>query len=176
MGYYGRLEWRLPATATLTAFHYNNRGDPEAVTSKLQWGWETRFWNFGARIDLSERTRILAQALTGMTEMGIEEDEHYWVETRFRSAYLRLSHDLGRTTVSVRADWFDTRERGSWMDTQESEDGWAATAAGNWKLSDNINVLCEVLHIDSERGTRLRIGVEPKQRQTIVQAALRLSF
>jgi hypothetical protein len=108
--------------------------------------------------------------------MGFEEGEHYWVETRFRSAYLRLTHDLGKATVSARADWFDTRERGSWMAPQESEEGWAATAAVNWKLSNSFSVLGEFLRIDSERGTRARIGVAPKQRQTVAQAALRLSF
>jgi hypothetical protein len=79
-------------------------------------------------------------------------------------------------TLSLRGDWFDTRERGSWMEREESEDGWAATAAANWNLNKNINVLGEVFHIDSERGTRQRIGVEPKQKQTVIQAALRLSF
>jgi hypothetical protein len=176
VGYYGKLEWQPPLPVSLSAFHYNNRGDPEAVTENLQWGWETRFWNLGARIDLSDNTRILAQALTGTTEMGFEENGHYWVETRFRSGYARISHTIGRTTLSLRGDWFDTRERGGWMSPQESEDGWAATAAVGWNLSKNINVLGEVLHLDSDRGTRQRIGVEPKQKQTVVQAALRLSF
>jgi hypothetical protein len=176
VGYYGRIEWRLPLPVTVNAFYYNNRGDPLAVTDKLQWGWETKFWNFGARIDLTSNTRILAQVLTGITEMGPEENEHYWVETRFRSAYARISHDIGPATLSLRGDWFETSETGSWMAPQESEEGWAATAAVSWKLSDNIKLLGEALHINSERGTRLRIGVEPRQKQTIVQAALRLSF
>jgi hypothetical protein len=36
--------------------------------------------------------------------------------------------------------------------------------------------LGEVLHIDSERGERARIGVEPHQKQTVVQASIRFSF
>jgi len=175
-GFYGRLALRMAAPVTLSAFYYRNRGVPEAVTSALQWGWDTRFWNIGARIDISEDTKILAQALTGTTEMGFEEDGIYWVETRFRSAYARLSHRIGAVTVSGRFDWFDTRERGTWMEPGDSEDGWAGTVDADWKLSKHVSLLGELLHIDSERGTRVRVGVEPKQRQTVVQLALRLGF
>lgn len=175
-GFYGRLSWRLAVPVTLSAFYYDNRGDPEAVTDRLQWGWDTKFWNFGARIDLSDRTKILAQAVTGSTEMGIEIDEEYWVETHYWSAYLRVSHQIGAVTVSGRYDWFETRERGYKMERGESEDGWAAAAAVSWKLSQHVNILGEVLHVQSDKGSRARIGAEPHQEQTVVQAALRLSL
>jgi hypothetical protein len=175
-GFYGSIAWRLPIPVTLSAFHYRNRGVPEAVTDSLQWGWNTRFWNFGMRADVSDHTRILAQAMVGATEMGIERNGRYWVETRFRSAYLRMSHDIGGTTLSVRGDWFDTRERGTKMQRGNSEDGWAATAAVSNQISTTVSVIGEVLHIDSKRGTRARSGLAPQQTQTVVQAVLRLGF
>jgi len=176
-GFYGRLALRMAAPVTLSVNYYQNRGVPEAVTHALQWGWNTRFWNFGARIDIDEDTKILAQALTGTTEMGFENDEGvYWVETRFRSAYARLSHRLGAVTLSGRADRFGTRERGTWMQPGDSENGWAATFDADWKLSKHVNLLGEVLHIDSDRGTRVRTGVDPHQSQTVVQFAIRLGF
>jgi hypothetical protein len=166
----------MAAPITLSLFYYQNRGVPEAVTPTLQWGWDTRFWNLGARIDLSEDTKILAQALTGTTEMGFEHGGLYWVETRYRSAYLRLSHRTGDVTLSGRFDWFNTRERGTWMDPGESEDGWAGTIAADWNITTHIDLLGEILHLDSDRGTRMRMGLDPNQKQTIVQLAARFGF
>jgi hypothetical protein len=54
----------------LNAFYYDNRGDPEAFTKSLQWGWRTRFWNVGLVADLGPSTRLLAQGMTGTTLMG----------------------------------------------------------------------------------------------------------
>jgi len=177
-GFYGRAALKLaaPLPVTVSAFYYNNRGDPEAATKRLQWGWETRFWNFGARVDLSQKTRFITQVLTGTTEMGIETDEEYWASTRFRSAFARLSHQIGDVTLSGRAETFRTKERGYEMAWSESEKGWATTAAASWKLSRHVSLVGEAIHISSKRGTRARLGLNPRQKQTIVQAAIRLSI
>jgi len=175
-GFYAKLAWAPAAPFSVEAFYYRNRGTPEAVTDRLQWGWDTRFWNVGASADLGARTRLAAQALTGTTEMGAEEDERYWVETRFRSAYLRLTREQGPLTLNVRLDWFGTRERGSEMGGIESEDGWAAAAAASWPFSPHAKLIVEGLRVDSERGSRARAGLAPRQRQNVVQAALRLTL
>ncbi|HEX6375920.1 MAG TPA: hypothetical protein VFZ91_09370 [Allosphingosinicella sp.] len=175
-GIYGKLAWSPAAPLQVEAFYYANRGDPEAVTSTLQWGWDTRFLHLGLRADLGPRTRLLAQALTGTTEMGIEENGRYWVETRYRAAYLRATHETGRIALSGRFDLFDTRERGSEMGAEENESGWALTGAGRLRLSDEMALLVEGLHIDSRRGTRSRTGLGAKQDQNVVQLALRLTL
>jgi hypothetical protein len=176
LGFYAKLAWSPAAPVSLEAFHYRNRGTPDAVTDRLQWGWDTRFWNVGARVDLGPHTRLLAQALTGTTEMGVEEDEHYWVETRYRAAYLRLIREQGPLTLTGRLDLFGTRERGSEMGGAESEGGWAATAAASWALSPHAKLILEGLRIDSDRGARARTGLAPGQRQNQLQAALRLTL
>lgn len=175
-GFYGRLSWQMGAPATLEAFYYDNRGDPEAVTDTLQWGWRTRFLSVGARIDFGGRTRFLAQALTGTTAMGPEVDDRYWVETRFRSAYARLTHEVGRVALSGRLDLFDTRETGVEMDPGEGEEGWALTGAVDWHVSDQVELLVEALHIDSDRRVRARLGASPSQEEDIIQAAFRLTL
>jgi hypothetical protein len=175
-GYYARLSLRMAAPVTLEAFYYRNRGEPEAVTDQLQWGWDTRFLNVGARVDLTDHTRVIAQALTGTTEMGIEEYGRYWVSTRFRSAFVRLTHEAGPATLNGRVDLFDTSERGGQMEAAESEEGWALTGAVDWRLSSQAELIVEALHIDSDRGTRARAGVDPQQDQNVVQAALRLTL
>jgi hypothetical protein len=177
-GFYAKLQWRMAAPVTLSLFHYDNRGVPEAVTKDLQWGWKTRFWNAGARIDLGSRTRILAQALAGRTEMGFREPDRYWVDTRFRSAFLRVTHQIDRLTISGRADWFRTRERGAFLDRRESENGWAGTAAVSFHPAKSINIIGELLHVDNKRGgVRVdELGLPRNQRQTVLQAVLRLNL
>lgn len=175
-GFYGKLAWAPAAPVQIEAFYYANRGDPEAVTPTLQWGWDTRFFHLGLRADLGPRTRLLAQALSGTTEMGFEQAGAYWVETRYRAAYLRATHETGRVALSGRLDLFDTRERGSEMEREESERGWALTGAGRLRLSDAVALLVEGLHIDSRRRTRLRAGAAPRQVQSVVQLALRLTL
>ena len=175
-GFYGRLSWQMAAPVTLEAFFYDNRGDPLAITPNLQWGWETRFLNLGTRIDLDENTRILAQALTGTTVMGPEENGHAWVETRFRAAYLRVTHRIGRAALSGRADLFDTRQAGAQVGPDDSEEGWSLTGALNWRLTDQAELILEGLHVEGERGARARLGIAPDQNQEIVQAAMRITL
>ncbi len=174
-GYYAKLSWQARAPVRLEAFYYDNRGDPTAVNDGLQWGWDTHFLNLGLRIDFSERTRLLAQALAGTTEMGFPDGEgRYWVETGYRAAYSRLTHEIGRLSLSGRVELFETDEEGAQMSAGESEQGWALTAAAAWALSPDATLLAEALHVASDRPVRSRQGLHPRQAQTVVQLALRL--
>ncbi|HEX8655068.1 MAG TPA: hypothetical protein VF693_07585 [Allosphingosinicella sp.] len=178
VGFYGNLEWRPPWPFALNVFYYDNRGDPEVFNSDLQWGWLTRFWNVGFNADLGPSTRLLAQGMIGDTTMGIPgpPNGNYWVETRFRSAYVLLRHDFGPATLTGRFDWFDTREQGRRMDPTESEEGWSIMAASRVRVNDQVNLFLEALHVSSERGVRTRIGQQPTENHTVLQAGLRLQL
>jgi hypothetical protein len=177
IGFYSRVAWQLAAPVSLEAFYYDNRGDPMAVTPDLQWGWRTRFLNLGARVDLGENTRILAQALTGSTQMGLDPgEEDVWVDTRFRAAFLRLTHRIGRVALSGRVDLFETRQRGEYVYAEDGEEGWSLTAALDWRLSGQAELILEGLHVESDRGARARLGLAPDQRQEVVQASMRLTL
>jgi len=179
-GFYGRIEWRPSASIVLNAFYYDNRGDPEVFTQSLQWGWRTRFWNFGAVADLGPSTRFIAQGMTGTTLMGFipANATRYWVDTRYRSAFALLTHRIGSAAISGRVELFDTTERGSRMTpAEENEDGWAATLAGRMPVMDKLTLFVEALHIESERGARAtRLGLPAKESQTMLQAALRFRW
>jgi hypothetical protein len=177
-GFYARLAYQFIAPVSVEAFYYDNRGDPSAVTSNLQWGWRTRFLNVGARVDLGAHTRLLAQALTGSTRMGADdaEPDEIWVDTRFRSAYLRLTHEVGPLALSGRVDLFQTRQRGEYVHADDSEDGWSLTGALDWHLTGQAQVIVEGLHIESERGARARLGLAPRQDQEVVQASMRITL
>jgi hypothetical protein len=178
VGFYGRLAYQFVAPVTLEAFYYDNRGDPTAFTDHLQWGWRTRFLNVGARIDFSDHTRLLAQALTGSTRMGQEEDEEdeIWVDTRFRAAFVRLTHEIGPVSLSGRLDLFETRQRGEYVQAEDGEHGWSLTGAVDWHLTPQAQIILEGLHVESERGARARLGLAPRQDQDVVQASMRITL
>lgn len=177
IGFYGRLAYQFAAPVSLEAFYYDNRGDPAAFTDDLQWGWRTRFLNVGARIDFSQRTRLLAQALTGSTQMGLDpgEDE-VWVDTRFRSAFLRLTHEIGAVALSGRVDLFETRQRGEYVYADDDEEGWSLTGAVDWRLTDQARIIVEGMHVESDRAARSRLGIAPRQNQDVVQASMRITL
>lgn len=179
-GFYGRFEWRPPSSSAIAfnAFYYDNRGDPTVFNAAKQWGWRTRFLNLGVSANLSATTRLLAQAMDGTTQMGIIPPglNNYWIDTRYRSAYVLVAQDVigGRGQVTGRFELFDTHERGTRMSPDESETGGAATLAGRWRFNDMLTGYVEAMHIRSRRGVRTRIGEDPFQAQTVLQASLRL--
>ena len=179
-GFYGRAEWRPSSSVVLNAFYYDNRGDPEAFNHVLQWGWRTRFLNLGLVADLGPSTRLIAQAMLGTTKMGFAPlpTGVPWVKTRFRSAFALVTHTIGAGAVTGRVETFDARERGSQMaDADESENGWAMTAAVRWPLANRLNLFVEALHVESERGTRtVYFGLPAEERQNVLQASVRFRW
>ena len=173
-GWYARLAWSPLESVGLNAFYYDNRGDPTVVDAALQWGWRTRFANLGARWQVSSRTKLTAQAMTGSTRMGYPRPDRLWVDTQFRSAFLLATRTTGWGSVSARAEAFGTRGRGSVLDAATSEDGWAATLAARRPLGEHATVLIEALHVASTRPERTRLGDAAHQPQTLVQLALRV--
>lgn len=175
-GFYGKVGWASPALK-LQAFYYDNRSDPEAVDSQLQWGWRTRFGNLGAQWKPSQRVTITSQALTGTTRMGFPIDGKRWVDTRFRSAFLLVTRQLGNVaSISGRAEAFGTTGRGSVEGSESSEHGWAATLAGRHSFGRHLDLLGELLHIASSRGERLRAAPNSHQAQAIAQLSARLTL
>ena len=173
-GYYGRLQWRPPAPVTLEVFHYDNAGNRTAVEAR-QWAWETRFTNVGLTWEPDERTRVLAQALTGETLMGFRTPQ-IWVDMGFRAAYVLASRKVGDDTLTGRLDWFDTHDRTWTALDNNDEDGWAATAAWRRPLADHADLLVEAQQVSSTRPSRALAGDAARQDEFILQTALRLHF
>jgi hypothetical protein len=172
-GFYARLGWTPDPAIKLHLFHYDNRGDPEASTGGQQWGWRTRFSEIGAVIGPGS-TRLTVQALAGRTSMGFARAGKAWVDTRFRSAFALVTRTIGQGSVSGRIDAFGTSNMGSVIGTEDNEHGWAATLAARRSFGAHATLLAEALHIESDRDSRLRIGLKPLQNQTLLQLALRL--
>jgi hypothetical protein len=175
-GYYAKLVWQPPIPVRFELFRYDNRANPENVNSNLEWGWRTQFDNLGIVADLGSGAELKAQATSGRTRMGyVEDDGRRWVNNRFRSAYVLLSHPFGPFGIAVRADIFDTRNRGSDVDDEYDDKGWSAMVAGKSEWGP-ITGLVELLHVSSKREDREELGLRPRQRQTQLQAEVRMHW
>jgi hypothetical protein len=174
-GYYAKLAWQPPVPVRLELFRYDNRTNPEDVNSDPEWGWHTQFDNLGLVADLGGGAELRAQALTGRTRMGYVEEGRRWIDNRFRSAFVLLTRPFGPFGLSVRAEAFGTRNRGSWWPAEYDERGWSATAAGKRDFG-RFTGLFEVLHVSSRNELFEERGLAPRQRQTQAQAELRMRW
>lgn len=173
-GYYGRIEWRPPAPVSFNATYYDNVGNRIAVKD-LQWAWETHFLNVGMAWEPNDRTRVLAQAMTGRTLMGYRTPQ-IWADVDFQSAYLLASRRLANETLTGRLDWFEVNDRTWQVIDNNDENGWAATAAWRHPLVEHADLLIEAQHIGSKRPSRALAGEAAQQEENVLQTALRLSF
>lgn len=174
VGFYARLEWRPPVPISFNAFYYDNRGDGVGVRN-LQWSWDTKFWNFGSTARIGDKLHLSSQLLFGRTIMGFPTPTGRWVDVKFASAYLLATRTLGADSVSGRVDWFQTTDQSTPQD-DANEEGWSALAAYRHRINDNLNLLVEATHVDSDRPGRAYGAVVPDQAQNQLQASLRISF
>ena len=175
-GYYAKLAWQLPVPVRIELFRYDNRANPESVNADLEWGWRTQFDNIGVVANVGSGTEIKAQAMQGRTRMGfVEEDGKRWVHNRFRSAFVLLAHPFGPFRIAARADVFDTRNRGSDVDSEYDDKGWSAMLAGKREWG-RFTGLIELLRVSSRREDRDHLELRPRQRQTQLQAEVRMHW
>jgi hypothetical protein len=174
-GYYAKLTWQPPIPVRFELFHYDNRADPEAVNAELEWGWRTRFSNFGLVADLGSGAELKAQAMDGTTLMGFRDGKHRWVDNRFRSAFVLVSKPFGPFGIAIRGEAFGTRNHGSDIDSEYNERGWSAMIAGKREWG-RLTGLVELLHVSSRREQLKDFRLAPRQRQTQLQAELRIRW
>ena len=174
-GWYARVAWAPPWPFGVSVFYYDNRGDPTAFQSDLQWGWRTRFWNVGLNADLTPTTKLLAQGMTGSTIMGPDQNGVPWVHTDFASAFVLVTQKVGPWAITGRAETFGTQEHGSEMPPGSGENGWALTLAGRINLTRDLTFLAEAMNVQSNRDNRVTLGGlgSPFESQTVFQFSLR---
>jgi len=174
-GYYAKLAWQTPAPVRIEFFRYDNNADPIDVNSEFEWGWRTRFNDLALVAKLGSATELKAQAMQGTTRMGYAMDGRRWIDDRFRSAFALLTHAFGKIGMSARIEGFDTRNRGSLVDDEYDETGWAAMLSAKREWGP-LTGLVELLHVTSRREDRADVGLRPQQKQTQLQGSLRIHW
>jgi hypothetical protein len=175
-GYYAKLAWIPPLPIRFELFRYDNRANPELVNEDLEWGWRTRFNNLGLVADVGSSTQLKAQAMQGTTLMGFRgANGRRWIDNRFRAAFAMLVHSFKEIGVAVRADTFDTRNRGSDIGDEYDDRGWSVMFAAKREWGP-ITALVELLHVSSKRENREDAGLDARQRQTQLQTEVRMHW
>ena len=174
-GYYARLQYRPVGNVTVDLTHYDNAGDRISDAHGLT-DWETRFTNLGVRAVFDD-TRLYAQAMTGETIWGMNDPVYgYWTDVDFNAAYVMLSHDFGAATLAGRVDYFQIGDNNLLGLDAADEEGWAATAAYQFPLTERVRLALEGMHIVSDRPARVDQGLSPDQQQTTLQSSVKVAF
>jgi hypothetical protein len=174
LGYYAKVAWSLPAPVRLEALYYDNNGDRLSTVPDWQWAWKTRFTSLAATVRIDPKTRLMAQALNGHTEMGFPVRPLSSVA--FRSAFALVRRDVGKDALTFRADFFETKDDARRLPVSSGEHGWALMGAWRHPFNDSLDLRLEALHINSTRPSRLLAGEAPHQAQNVLQSSLRFSF
>lgn len=174
-GYYAKLSWQPPAPVRVDLFRYDNRANPQDNNPDLEWGWRTCFNQVSAVAELGGGAELKAQAMSGHTRMGFPDGERRWVDARFHSAFVLVTKPIGRFGLAARAEAFDVRNHGSVWDREFNDTGWSAMVAGKREWGA-VTGLIELLHVSSKREDREELGLKPRQRQTQLQAEVRMHW
>jgi hypothetical protein len=173
-GYYAKLSWQPPVAARIEVFRYDNRASPTDENRDMEWGWRTQFDDVGVVATVAG-TEFRAQALEGRTQMGFAMKGRHWVDNRFRSAFVLASRPFGPFRISARAEAFGTRNRGSIVGDDYDETGWSTMIAAKREWQ-HVTGLLELLHVSSMREDRTDFGLEARQRQTQLEAEMRMHW
>jgi hypothetical protein len=174
-GYYAKLGWQPPLPVRFELFRYDNRANPIDVNDDLEWGWRTKFDNAGIVADLGGQTTLKLQAMDGRTKMGFADSGRRWVNNRFRSAFVMVTRQFGPFGLAARVEAFGTHNRGSDVGVEYDDSGWSGMLAGKREWGP-VTGLVELLHVSSRREDREVVGLNPRQRQTQLQAELRIRW
>jgi hypothetical protein len=175
-GYYVAVDYEFDKRFKIGVFYYDNRGDPEVV--KVQYSWDTRFWNFYAEAELPRNIKLISQYLTGRTEMGLLDPtgtvRH--IDVNYSAGYFLATKRFNRYRITARYDWFGVVDNSFVARDNNNEDGTSFTVAFAAKVGRKTTLIAEYLRVDSVRLSRQTIGFDPKQSNDIIQLSFRQRF
>ncbi|MDD5273954.1 MAG: hypothetical protein PHU14_14710, partial [Methylovulum sp.] len=174
-GYYAGISLERPELIKLRALYYDNRARTNAIDHG-QYGWHTRFWSLGAKMDLPWQTTLIGQGMLGRTQMGRQTRGLFPVDSGFWAESILLSKAIGSHRLSVRHDRFGTTEHDlsvrpiniepEYAEAANIEQGYAWTLNYNVTLIEHHQLNFEVSTIYSDRKTRLLLDEATGQRET----------
>jgi len=176
-GYYLALDYAYNNWLKIGAFYSDSRGDPEQITA-FQYSWDTRFWNFYAEADVGADIKLIAQHMTGRTEMGFLDptEGRRNLDVDFDAGYVLATKVFDRYRLSARYDWFSTHDNSFLIIDNNNEDGTAITLAFATKLAKKSTVILEYLHVKSDRLARNNLGFAENQSNDLLQISFRQRF
>jgi hypothetical protein len=145
-----------PEGSGIELMTYDNNVDP-STHAGADFGWHTQFWDIGAYHQIDGLVTLLAQGMSGSTE--VVPSPYFFSKTDFRSAYLLAGVDVDKWWFATRGDYFDTRTRNSFgLSPLLSEVGRAWTLAANYAPETWVRFSGEYLLVNSTRQQRVLDG------------------
>src|SRR5690606_12727471 len=128
----------------------------------------------GVALSLGSTSVAKSQVMWGNTLVGPDTPFGIPVDVDFVTTYLLVGQEVGTGTLTFRADWFETRDHSFVANDNNNEAGWSAAIAYKHPVRTDIDVLLEVLHVNSNRPARsLNAGIAPRQDQLTFQSSIR---
>lgn len=175
-GYYVNLEWRFANKVLVRAMHYDNRADPTSIISG-QYGWKTVFEHVGIQATLPGDIGVLAQWMSGTTQMGPNMGGGvHPVDVEYDSYYLLLTRSWGRHRVSARYDNFGMDQNDSTPEDNNPESGHAWNVGYQYATSENITLGFELLSIKTHRCAHVYYRLDPTVTEEQAQVTLQVRF
>lgn len=180
-GFSAGVQWRWGERAMIKAFHYDNRGDPEA-TSGAEYAWQTRFTHIGAQISLPLGVGLLGQWIDGTTVMGPDLGPWHVQDVLFDSSFAMLTRSFGDQRVSLRYEWFDLQPFNDPPGITNQDRGNAVALAWIFQATPRIRLGAEYLQIRSDHCKfdsclwTLRHGLPQVTRESQLQVSLSWQF
>jgi hypothetical protein len=177
MAYYvgGRVEHE--DLGEFRVMYYNNPGDDRELTNG-QWPWRTSFVSAGGKTSLPGEVDLIAQLMDGHTTVvTVPGAISPVVNTHFTSGFVLLSKPWDKHRVSLRLEYFETKDKDFLFPDNNNEWGNAMTAAYVFRPTDNQRLTLEFLHIRSTRPERtLSFGQPRTASENQLQASYRFFF
>jgi hypothetical protein len=173
-GYYVHGFVRQADRLEVRAMWYDNRGDPAAFDPEIvDYAWDTTFLSLGARYETPARTTVMAQWLSGVTDVGPAAHDRW----TFDAAYLLVSQQFGQHRISGRVDAFSVDHvRTVFPITLGRERGDAWSLAWTWQPIEPLEFSAEWLVVDSEFNWRRRLGEDPRALERSLQLGVRYTL
>jgi hypothetical protein len=174
-GGYARIEVEATSALRLSAFVYDNNGDPTAIRNG-QYAWRTQFVQVAAQWRGASGLEVLGQALDGRTAMGRLDGGVRPARIGYASAFVLVSKPIRSAAVTGRLDYFAVSDRTFKATDNNAERGWSATAAWRQPVTERTALLFEGLAIQSHRPARQRLGEDASQTELQFRSAVRVEF
>lgn len=174
-GYYVGINLERPELIKFRALYYDNRARTDAIDHG-QYGWHTRFWSLGSKIELPWDIVLIGQGMIGRTQMGMKIGHLFPVDTGFWAESILLSKAIDLHRFSIRYDRFGTDEKDLLPQNANIERGYAWTLDYNVTFFKHHQLNFEVSTVDSDRKDRQLLGEATRQGETLWQFAYRLLF
>ena len=145
LGFYFGVDLVNKNAVKLQYLYYDNQADQEDIRSG-QYGWKTQFHHIAVQWQINAATKLLSQWIDGRTEMGDR-----LVIANFRSRYVMVVRDWGKSRLAWRWEDFGTTDRDETpMDTNH-EDGRSLTLSLSHLWSKKYKATIELRRWESER-------------------------